>query len=163
MTPIAVIGTGAVFADSENLLKFWENIVEGKDCIRDVPANRWSIKDYYDPDPTAPDKTYCKRGGFIPDIDFNPMEFGLPPNILEVTDTSQLLSLLVAGETLEDAEEGWRAFHAISRDLGKATGPEAHFKLLKPQPLVFKVLDTAGFTKVLLVFEDEATAVASFE
>ena len=73
------------------------------------------------------------------------------------------MALVMRGETLEDAEEGWRAFHAISRDLGKATGPEAHFKLLKPQPLVFKVLDTAGFTKVLLVFEDEATAVASFE
>ena len=72
------------------------------------------------------------------------------------------MALVMRGETLEDAEEGWRAFHAISRDLGKATGPEAHFKLLKPQPLVFKVLDTAGFTKVLLVFEDEATAVASF-
>ena len=73
------------------------------------------------------------------------------------------MALVMRGETLEDAEEGWRAFHAISRDLGKATGPEAHFKLLKPQPLVFKVLDTAGFTKVLLVFEDEETAVASFE
>jgi hypothetical protein len=47
--------------------------------------------------------------------------------------------------------------------LGKATGPEAHFKLLKPQPLVLKVLTTAGFTTVMTVFEDEETAVASFE
>lgn len=73
------------------------------------------------------------------------------------------MALIMRGETLDDAEEGWQAFHAISRDLGKATGPEAHFKLLKPQPLVFKVLDTAGFTKVMLVFEDEETAVSSFE
>ena len=67
-----------------------------------------------------------------------------------------------ATETLEDAQEGWRAFHAIAQDLGKASGPETHFKLLKPQPLVQKVLDTAGFTTVMLVFEDEETAVASF-
>ena len=72
------------------------------------------------------------------------------------------MALIMRGETLEDAQEGWRAFHAISQDLGKATGPETHFKLLKPQPLVFKVLDTAGFTKVMIVFEDEETAVASF-
>ncbi len=72
------------------------------------------------------------------------------------------MALVMRGETLEDAEEGWRAFHAISRDLGKATGPEAHFKLLKPQPLVLKVLTTAGFTTVMTVFEDEETAVASF-
>ena len=72
------------------------------------------------------------------------------------------MALIMRGETLEDAQEGWRAFHAISQDLGKASGPEAHFKLLKPQPLVQKVLDTAGFTTIMLVFEDEETAVASF-
>jgi acyl transferase domain-containing protein len=54
----------------------------------------------------VPDKTYCKRGAFIPDIDFDPMEFGLPPNILEVTDVSQLLSLVVARDALEDAGYG---------------------------------------------------------
>ncbi len=34
------------------------------------------------------------------------MEFGLPPNILEVTDVSQLLSLVVARDALEDAGYG---------------------------------------------------------
>jgi anti-anti-sigma factor len=72
------------------------------------------------------------------------------------------MALIMRGETLENAQEGWRAFHAISRDLKKASGPEAHFKLLNPQPLVFKVLDTAGFTTVMPVFEDEETAVAAF-
>jgi anti-anti-sigma regulatory factor len=72
------------------------------------------------------------------------------------------MALIMRGETLDNAQEGWRAFHAISRDLGKASGPEAHFKLLKPQPLVKKVLDTAGFTTIMTVFEDQETAVASF-
>lgn len=73
------------------------------------------------------------------------------------------MALIMRGDTLEDAQEGWRAFTAISRDISKASGPEAHFKLLKPQPLVRKVLDTAGFTTVMLVFEDEETAVSSFD
>ena len=51
-------------------------------------------------------KTYCKRGGFIPHVDFNPVEFGIPPNILEVTDVSQLLSLVVAKEAMIDAGYG---------------------------------------------------------
>lgn len=72
------------------------------------------------------------------------------------------MALIMRGETLDDAQEGWRAFHAISQDLNKASGQEIHFKLLKPQPLVRKVLDTAGFTKVMPVFDDEETAVASF-
>ena len=102
-TPVAVIGMSALFADAKNVEEFWNNIIQGKDSITDVPENRWRIEDYYDPDMTAPDKTYCKRGGFLPDIDFNPMEFGLPPNILEVTDASQLLALGVARDALIDA------------------------------------------------------------
>jgi len=92
----------SLFPESRNLREFWRNILDKVSCITDVPPDRWSIDDLYDPDPSAPDKTYCKRGGFIPDVDFNPMEFGLPPNILEVTDSSQLLSLLVARDLLKD-------------------------------------------------------------
>jgi polyketide-type polyunsaturated fatty acid synthase PfaA len=101
--PIAIIGMGSIMPQAHNLREFWNNIVGKVDCITDVPESRWRIEDYYDPDPSAPDKTYCKRGGFIPDVDFDPMEFGLPPNILEVRDVSQLLSLLVAKEALTDA------------------------------------------------------------
>jgi polyketide-type polyunsaturated fatty acid synthase PfaA len=102
-TPIAIIGIGSIFPQARTTQDYWDNILRKIDCITDVPASRWSIEDYYDPDSSAPDKTYCKRGGFIPDIDFDPMEFGLPPNILEVTDVSQLLSLVVAKEAFEDA------------------------------------------------------------
>ncbi|MBZ0282368.1 MAG: acyltransferase domain-containing protein [Anaerolineae bacterium] len=102
-TPIAIIGMGALMPQARNLREFWNNIIGKVDCITDVPESRWRVDDYYDPDPAAPDKTYCKRGGFIPDVDFDPMEFGLPPNILEVTDVSQILSLLVAKEALTDA------------------------------------------------------------
>ena len=102
-TPIAIIGMGSLFPQAKNLQEYWEKIIAGVDCITDIPASRWNVEDYYDPDPKAPDKTYCKRGGFIPDIDFNPMEFGLPPNQLEVTDISQLLALVVAKQALCDA------------------------------------------------------------
>ncbi|MBU6345250.1 MAG: SDR family NAD(P)-dependent oxidoreductase [Cyanobacteria bacterium REEB494] len=103
---IAIIGMASLFPQSKNLQEYWQVIVDKIDCITDVPASRWSVEDYYDPNPKAPDKTYCKRGGFIPDIDFNPMEFGLPPNILEVTDISQLLGLVVAKAAMEDAGYG---------------------------------------------------------
>jgi polyketide-type polyunsaturated fatty acid synthase PfaA len=96
----------AMFPKARNLQEYWNNIVGKVDCITDVPPSRWKIEDYYDPDPTVPDKTYSKRGGFIPDIEFNPIEFGLPPNILEVTDIAQLLSLVVAKAAMEDAGYG---------------------------------------------------------
>lgn len=102
-TPVAIVGMASIFADAENLTKYWENIIQGVDSIKEVPENRWKISDYYDPNPATPDKTYCKVGGFIPEIDFNPLEFGLPPNLLEATDTAQLLSLAVARDALIDA------------------------------------------------------------
>jgi len=102
-TPVAIIGMASIFPEAHNTQEYWDNILNKINCIIDVPESRWKIEDYYNPDPSVPDKVYCKRGGFIPDIDFDPMEFGLPPNILEVTDVSQLLGLVVAREALEDA------------------------------------------------------------
>ncbi len=105
-SPVAIIGIASIFPQARTLPEYWDNLLRKIDCITDVPASRWNVEDYYDPNPSTPDKTYCKRGGFIPDIDFDPMEFGLPPNILEVTDVSQLLGLVVAKEALEDAGYG---------------------------------------------------------
>ncbi|MDR3573813.1 MAG: beta-ketoacyl synthase N-terminal-like domain-containing protein [Anaerolineaceae bacterium] len=105
-TPVAVIGMASIFPQASNLQEYWDNILNKINCVTEVPASRWSVEDYYDPDPHAPDKSYCKRGGFLPEINFDPTEFGLPPNILEVTDVSQLLSLVVAKDVLEDAGYG---------------------------------------------------------
>jgi len=120
-TPIAVIGLSSIFADARNVEEFWTNIIQSKDSIIDVPANRWLIEDYYDEDMFAPDKTYCKRGGFLPEIDFNPIEFGLPPNILQVTDASQLLGLVAARDAFEDAGYGQKAVK-FTKELKEKTG-----------------------------------------
>ncbi|WP_335976950.1 beta-ketoacyl synthase N-terminal-like domain-containing protein, partial [Streptomyces sp. CA2R106] len=101
--PIAIVGLSALYPKSRDLTAFWANVASAADCIDDVPATHWDVDAFYDPDPTAPDKTYARRGGFIPDVPFNPMEFGLPPNTLEVTDVLQLLSLVVARDLLKDA------------------------------------------------------------
>ncbi|MXR68241.1 KR domain-containing protein [Shewanella sp. JBTF-M18] len=102
--PIAIVGMASIFANSRYLNKFWDLICDKIDAITEVPDTHWQVDDYYDSDKSAPDKSYCKRGGFMPEVNFNPMEFGLPPNILELTDTSQLLSLIVAKEVLADAK-----------------------------------------------------------
>ncbi|VAW38151.1 omega-3 polyunsaturated fatty acid synthase subunit, PfaA [hydrothermal vent metagenome] len=148
-SPIAIIGLAGIFPQAENLQTYWDNIVKEVDCITDVPPSRWEIDDYYDPDPTAPDKTYCKRGGFIPDIDFNPMEFGLPPNILEVTDVSQLLSLVVAKQAMKDA--GYDEAREFDRTTtGVVLGVGGGQKLITPltsrlqYPVWDRVLESSG-------------------
>lgn len=73
------------------------------------------------------------------------------------------IALIMRGEVLQEAEEGWGAFHAASFDMDTSGEKEKHFKLLNPQPLVRKVLDTSGFSNVLPIFDDEREAVTSFE
>ena len=102
-TPIAVVGVSALFPGSIDKDGFWRDILAGRDLLTDVPKSRWLIEDYYDADPKARDKTYARRGGFLGDIDFDPMEWGIPPSIVPATDTTQLLSLIVAKQVLEDA------------------------------------------------------------
>ncbi len=150
--PIAIIGMASLFPQSKNLQEYWDNIVNKIDCITDVPASHWNIDEYYDPDPrTTKDKTYCKRGGFIPEVDFNPMEFGLPPNILEVTDVSQLLSLVVAKEAMQDAN--YNELREFNREnvgvvLGVAQGGQLAMPLAArlQYPVWEKVLKSSGLS-----------------
>ncbi|MDX3855746.1 SDR family oxidoreductase [Streptomyces sp. AK02-01A] len=100
--PIAVIGIGALLPGSPDAGEYWRTVVAGRDLITDVPAGRWLVEDYYDPDPTAPDKTYARRGAFLPDVGFDPLAFGTPPNTLSATDTAQLLALMVAEQVFAD-------------------------------------------------------------
>ena len=104
--PVAVIGMGALFPKSTGVNEYWRLIFRGKDAITEVPASHWSAQDYYDPDPKRPDHVYCTKGAFLSPFSFDPTEFGIPPASLEATDTSQLLGLVVAKMTLEDAGYG---------------------------------------------------------
>ncbi|MCC6973029.1 MAG: acyltransferase domain-containing protein [Anaerolineae bacterium] len=147
--PIAIVGMASIFPEAPNLQTYWENILNKLDCVIDVPPSHWSIAEYYDPEPTTPDKTYCKRGAFMPEVDFDPLEFGLPPNILEVTDTSQLLSLVVARDALIDA--GYlNAAEAVRERTGCVLGVGGGQKLVSPlnsrlqYPVWTKVLRSVG-------------------
>jgi len=101
---IAIVGMGCIFPKSSNLKEYWHLLSNGIDAIADVPDDtHWKLKDYFNEDPSKPDHTYCKRGGFLPPIAFDPSFYGIPPNNIQATDTSQLLGLEVARMALEDA------------------------------------------------------------
>ena len=106
VVPLAIIGIGCLFPKAEDPATYWANIREGIDAITDIPATHWKVGDYFDQDQKSPDHTYGRRGGFISPVPFNPLEFNIPPNILEAIDTSQLLGLVAAGQALRDAGYG---------------------------------------------------------
>ena len=100
---IAVIGMGCLFPRAAGIERWWENLREGVDAITEVPDSHWPPTDYYDADSKTPDKTYARRGGFIDPVDFDPLFYGISPNNLEATDSTQLLGLYVTRMALADA------------------------------------------------------------
>ncbi|MCP3942315.1 MAG: type I polyketide synthase, partial [Desulfobacteraceae bacterium] len=102
--PIAIIGMSGRFPDADNLNKFWENLAEGKNSVREVPEGRWNADKYFDPNPGAGNKTYCKWGGFLDNTDkFDPLFFNISPAEAEHMDPQQRLFLEEAWKALEDA------------------------------------------------------------
>jgi len=101
--PIAIVGASAMYAGQTGARGFWHDILSGRDLITPIPESHWLLSDYHDPDPSAPDKTYATRGSFLPDVDFDTLDWGIPPSIIPTTDTTQLLALIVAQQVLQDA------------------------------------------------------------
>ncbi|WP_432791857.1 SDR family NAD(P)-dependent oxidoreductase [Mycolicibacterium sp. ELW1-p] len=99
-----MVAMSAIYPGESGLDGFWRTITTGRDAIGDVPPSHWLIEDYFDADPKTPDRTYCKRGGFIDPVDFDPVKFGLPPNALPSTDTGQILALVAARQLLDEVQ-----------------------------------------------------------
>jgi len=111
----AIVGMGCFFPKASGLHEYWRLIFKGEDGITDIPKTHWSPDDYFDKDPKKPDHIYCKRGGFLSAVPFDPTEFGMLPSSLEATDTSQILGLLAAKMALENAGYGQNADFSHSR------------------------------------------------
>uniref|UniRef100_UPI0005932441 type I polyketide synthase n=1 Tax=Nocardia higoensis TaxID=228599 RepID=UPI0005932441 len=150
--PIAIVGMSGLLPHARNHREYWQNIVDGVDCTTEVPASRWSLEDYYDPDAATPDKTYSRRGAFLPDIEFDPLEFGLPPNQLEVTSTMQTLSLGVARDLLADAGATGSSWYDPSRT-GVVLGTTGPVPLMHPlaarlsTPVLEEAVRSVGLTQ----------------
>ena len=107
---IAIIGMAAVFPGADSAAQFWSNTLRGVDAITEVPPDRWDWRLYYDPDPKAPDKIVSKWGGFLPDVAFDPLRYGMPPSSLPSIEPAQLLALEVVRTALADAGYAERPF-----------------------------------------------------
>src|SRR5262245_44637035 len=67
--PIAIVGIGCRFPSASGTEAFWQLLRGGVDAVREVPAERWDIDAYYDPDPDTPGKMATRWGGFLENID----------------------------------------------------------------------------------------------
>ncbi|MDJ0836706.1 MAG: SDR family NAD(P)-dependent oxidoreductase [Acidobacteriota bacterium] len=148
--PLAIVGMACRFPKAEAPRHYWGNILNGTDCIEEIPETHWNADDYFDSDPKKPDMTYARRGGFLEKTEFYPLEYGLPPKAIEATDTSQLLGMVVAREALEDAGYGKGGKHLDRERTACILGVTGALELVIPlgarlgHPIWRKALREAG-------------------
>ena len=105
--PIAIIGLSGRYPQAETLAAFWQNLKSGRDCITEIPAERWDWRAYTHeaPDQAATlGKSYSKWGAFLDDCwRFDPLFFNLTPHDAAFIDPQERLFLEEAWKALEDA------------------------------------------------------------
>jgi acyl transferase domain-containing protein/NAD(P)-dependent dehydrogenase (short-subunit alcohol dehydrogenase family)/acyl carrier protein len=101
---VAIVGVGAVLPDAPNASAFWENIKTGRYSVTEVDPQRWDPELYYDPDHSAPDKTYSKIGGWVREAAWEPMKWRMPvpPRVVDGMDGAQKWAIACTREALED-------------------------------------------------------------
>ncbi|MES1261778.1 MAG: beta-ketoacyl synthase N-terminal-like domain-containing protein, partial [Acidobacteriota bacterium] len=127
-SPVAIIGMACTYPGARNATQFWQNIVGKVDSISEVEPARWDPAVFYNPDPAAEGRVYCKKGGWMDGTyAFNPRKYGIMPSALEGTEADHFLVLRTAHEALEDAgyENGRMDGNRAGIILGKGnyTGP----------------------------------------
>ena len=99
---IAIIGIHGIYPLAKDLHEFWSNLVKGRNCITEIPPERWSAQDY--PVHLGKIDKYYTQGGFIADVDkFDPLFFNLAPHDASLIDPQERLFLESTWSTLEDA------------------------------------------------------------
>ncbi|MEU5186688.1 SDR family NAD(P)-dependent oxidoreductase [Streptomyces klenkii] len=105
--PIAVIGMSGRYPGAGNVAEFWENLKAGRDCVREIPADRWPLEGFFEPDrekAVATGRSYSKWGGFVDDFaGFDPLFFKIAPRDAYAMDPQERLFLQASWEVLEDA------------------------------------------------------------
>ncbi|WP_405668154.1 SDR family NAD(P)-dependent oxidoreductase [Streptomyces sp. NBC_01166] len=109
---VAVIGLAGRYPQARDVREFWQNLAAGRDCVTEIPRDRWDHERFFDARKGAPGKSYSKWGGFLDGVyDFDPQFFNISPREAEIMDPQERLFLQCVHETLEDA--------GYVRDIGK--------------------------------------------
>ncbi|HYK03703.1 MAG TPA: SDR family NAD(P)-dependent oxidoreductase, partial [Thermoanaerobaculia bacterium] len=102
--PIAIIGLSGRYPEAIDLEAYWRNLRDGRDCIIEVPKERWDWREYFSEDRTEGGHHYSKWGGFIAGVDeFDPLFFNISPKEAKYLDPQERLFLQHAWMAIEDA------------------------------------------------------------
>lgn len=118
---IAIIGMSGKFPMADSVIEFWDNLLDGKNCITEVPEERWK------------EEGMPSYGGFLRNIDvFDPRYFNIAPDEARYLDPQARLFIMGVNEALYDA--GYQFTQAKEqKNVGVFVGSMyQHYHLLDP-------------------------------
>jgi enediyne polyketide synthase len=101
---IAIIGLGCYYPGASSPLQLWENILARRQQFRKMPDVRLPNSEYFDPDPSALNKTYQNKAAVIDGYEFNWIDKRIPKQTYESTDIVHWLALDTAMQAISDTK-----------------------------------------------------------
>jgi acyl transferase domain-containing protein/SAM-dependent methyltransferase len=101
---IAIVGISGRYPMAEDLDELWRNLRDGRDCVTEIPPDRWELDGFYSPERGTRGRSYSKWGGFLSDVDkFDTLFFNIAPNEADMMDPQERLFLETVWHLLEHA------------------------------------------------------------
>ncbi|MFI0976949.1 amino acid adenylation domain-containing protein [Streptomyces sp. NPDC021093] len=115
---IAIVGFDGVFPNAASTADLWRVLLAGEDCLREVPASRWDIDEYYGTE-GKPGTVYLRRAGFVEGLhEFDAGFFRLSPAEAQWIDPQQRQLIQSAWRALEDAGQAGEAHRSTGVFVG---------------------------------------------
>ena len=100
---VAITGFSFRFP-STNISRYWQDLLDGRDLVTEVDAERWALETFRHPNKNHPGTSYTFAAGSIGDISkFDAGFFGISPREAALMDPQQRLLLEMSWEALENS------------------------------------------------------------
>ncbi|MCP4270959.1 MAG: SDR family NAD(P)-dependent oxidoreductase, partial [Gammaproteobacteria bacterium] len=143
--PIAIVGMSGCFPEAENIDQFWQNLVEERDCISEIPKERWDWKALYGDPHQEVNKCNIKCGGFIKNaFDFDPLFFGISPSEAELMDPQQRLLMTYVYLAIEDAGYSVSTLSGSNTGIFVGTGSSGYSGLIERAGIAIEGYTSTG-------------------
>lgn len=156
---VAIIGMAGRFPKAKDIYEFWQNLVEGKECIT-FYTNEELIEAGIAPE-TLENPDYVKAKGEVENVAmFDASFFGINPREAEVTDPQHRMLLECAWEALEHAGyESGKYDGSIGIYAGKSMD---YYLLLNVYPYIRKEISAGSLQAAIGNDKDSLTTTISY-
>ena len=142
---IAIIGISGIFPGARDVNELWRNLLEGKDCITEIPKDRWDWREYYGDPKKEENKTNVKWGGFIDGVDeFDPQFFSISPREAELMNPHQRLLMTYVWKAIEDAGYSPQSLSGTKTGIFVGTFDSGYSKLLSAANVAIESYSSTG-------------------